>query len=280
MTDNLLGYVTWYSLSSATIVSLSELEKFREGVDPLIKLPKKPTKINLFKRVCKGFKLILESQEDGTESKYTISDKDIKFDGYIARKISVSVNKTNTSLGYVKFNTETTEVEFEKSGIIDEELWENIQTSFISAYSKDDTIDHMGLRSVIKDALEDKMLAVWLNSGTYFVEPKFFDKLVDLKNTINSLENDCVEMEIIPLLDQQPQREMLYKYYYIYIMSIEIEFFEKLASLPHKPTAYQVKKLESLIEQIDLLEIKASSFGENKNIAVSTTKMLEEKLNG
>jgi hypothetical protein len=265
-----LGNVTWYSLPSNLLVNLSELETFREELDPLIKLPKKPSKVNLFKRACKeaGWK------DGGIKYFFT---NEIKTSTGICRYFTEQYKAddgtiTNHTKGKATLTSDG-EIILESLSDSFPSIWEKAEAMILSAMNMQNFVDHMAVRSVIKDVLENKMKAVWLNSGTYFVKSEY--DLSVVKNIVDSIGG---EMEFVPLVNNPQQRSMLCSGYSRMVYNIEEEFSEKLANLSDKPSAFKVEQLKKMIEEVKYLQNEISNLGFTFTTGQYMEYMLDEKL--
>lgn len=274
ISSDYLGYVCWYSLPSDLLVPLSDLEAFREEVDPLIKLPKKPTPINLFKRVCKTFKYVDEEES----IKYDISSQDVKSQSLPTRQINKKIDSHNHILGWVSL-TENNEISF-TCNTLDQETWDTIVDRISFLYSQAEYVDHMAVRSVIKNALEEKLHGLWLNSGTYFVESDYLEKLGKLCSLVQELSLNC-EFEIIPLVDGARRRILLWKHLDRELNAMYGQFMTQLYHLPYKASAFKVNRLEDMIVDMEKIynkmqELQAVAF-ENP-LHDLAAKALQEKI--
>ena len=264
-----LGNVVFYSLPSDLLVPLPELERFREELDPMIKLPKKPTLVNLWKRILRT------RQKDELGNVYSFGDEQKGDDSIYHYLIKENGEETET-MGWLLWDSSDDENNGIKYNpiIVGLELVPVEQT--IVEQLKNDMVDHMAVRSVIKDALEDKFKAVWLMSGTYFVETMYTEKLDILKELVRSLGG---EFQVIPLINTEEQRDMVGAGYIRMIRAIEKEFRIKLIELPLNPSAFKVKKLEAMIKEIGELEEKVIQYtGALFSASIHLQQELDEKL--
>jgi hypothetical protein len=268
--NDFLGYVVWYSLPSNILVDLSELEPFREELDPLIRLPKKPSKINLFKRACKEVRW----KDDGT--KYFFGDE-IKYSGGIYRYFIEEYKIDGVTIQDERGKaTLTSDGHFLLESLSDSfpSIWEKASTDLKAKMQMENYVDHMAIRSVIKDALENKMKAVWLNSGTYFVKSDL-EQLETLRKIVFKIGG---ELEIVPLVDTSRQRNMIVSGYSRLVNNTEKVFSEKLADLPEKPSAYKVQKLQEMIDYVKDIEAEVKQLGYEYSTSTYMKYMLETKL--
>lgn len=268
--DNFLGYIVWYSLRSDILVDLPSLEKFREELDPLIKLPKQPTLTNLWKRLLKT------KHKDYTGDVYSFSNVAMDGEGdcvyhYLMRQ-NDAISEAVGRLVWDSSDDENITIDYLPilSGMellpVEQTIVKQLQTHMV---------DHMAVRSVIKDALENKMKAVWLNSGTYFVKSDL-NRLNILKKLVNEI--DGCQLQVIPLVDNGEQRTMVVDGYKNMLLSLDAEFDIRLSELPVKPSAFKVQKLEKLIDQAKEIEKEISLLGQDFNVSVYMLYCLGLKL--
>ena len=247
--NDFLGHIVWYSLPSNLLVPLPELEQFREELDPLIKLPKKPSKTNLFKRACKEARW-----KDGGIKYYF--DEEMKYSGgvyrYFIEEYKIDGNTIQDRKGRATLSSDGKVLDLEQLSDSYPSIWEKAAAMVLSAMDREDYVDHMAVRSIIKDALENKMKAVWLNSGTYFVKSNL-EELKILRRIVFKLGGT---LEIIPLVDTTSQRSMVSFGYSNLTNAAEKEFSEKLDALPENPSVVKVKKLQELIDYVKDIEVE------------------------
>lgn len=264
-----LGNVAWYSLPSNLLVDLSELEKFREEIDPLIKLPKKPSKVNLFKRACKE----TNWKEDGVRYSFSEEKKTIhgparnfiekyRSDGSVFEDVKGRV--------YLDSNNKLVCEELSEKYLLN---WDAACEMLKEKMRLENHVDHMAVRSVIKDVLENKMKAVWLNSGTYFVKSQY--SLSALRKIVFCIGG---EMEFIPLVNNPQQRSLLHSGYSRMVYAIEAEFSKKLAKLGENPSAFKVEQLKKMIDEVTYLQNEMSKLGFTFTTGQYMEYMLNEKL--
>jgi hypothetical protein len=264
--NDYLGYIVWHSLPSDAQFDLNVLTELVEEENIPLQVPSTPTKANLFKRGCKNatFKYDEEHAKVSVTKRKVYVRPSKETNEFIERKIARHrVNKSSglnieEDIGTLTFDKRTGTYEYS-----DEELTEDfvrVMAIIDGELNSNNLIDHLAMRNIVRTFLEDQLNALWLRSGTYFIEKEDLPLAKDLEDVCIVLGQS--DLRIIPLVNTLDQQDLVAKAFQIEINKKLSEFDELLASLKasdKQPTSPQISNLETLIKGMKYLECRASS---------------------
>ena len=239
-----IGSVVWNALPSSEDC-LWDLEELKEQADKLhlfFKYPSPPSKKNLFKRVAKTLSI-------------PIPVSDVNGDSEIVDNITFASGPSPLRRSVISSNVKQSYILLDDDGKVQVDgdyAWRHhiIQEFYNEMDRNEGMIDHLALRAMIRDFLENKLQGLWLKSGTYFVDNSKESEVYGLYQFCDYLAHD-VKLDIVPMVDDTLRRKIVYDALENKSNTITEEFDEIVNSGNY--SAVELKKLSGCYGRIESL---------------------------